>query len=161
MSLIKAIKAQLGLSGTATNNFTLDASAADGTMKLARGNAGATTQDIMTVDANGKPRFNQLAQSLVGNGYKVLEGGLIIQWGTVAIDPNALGTWNSGTYSFPVAFPTAAVSIAVSSNNPGISNTPVFTVGRIISATQYGLSAMSSSASAPTGLIVSWIAIGY
>lgn len=53
MSLLKAIKAQLGLSNTATNNFTLTAEAADGTMKLARGNAGATTQDILTVDASG------------------------------------------------------------------------------------------------------------
>lgn len=61
MSLIKAIKAQLGLSNTATQNFTLDASAADGTMKLARGNAGATTQDIITVDAAGRPGFPQLA----------------------------------------------------------------------------------------------------
>lgn len=53
MSLIKSIKNQLGLSGTPANNFTLDASADNGTMKLARGNAGATTQDVMTVAANG------------------------------------------------------------------------------------------------------------
>ena len=59
MSLIKIIKAQLGLSGTPGNNFTLDASADNGTMKLARGNAGATTQDIMTVDAAGKVSFPQ------------------------------------------------------------------------------------------------------
>lgn len=52
MSLIKIIRAQLGLSGTATNNFTLDASADDGTVKFARGNAGATTQDLITVAAN-------------------------------------------------------------------------------------------------------------
>ena len=45
---------QLGDSSTATQNFTLTAAAADGTMKLARGNAGATTQDILTVDANGR-----------------------------------------------------------------------------------------------------------
>jgi len=57
MSLIKAIKAQLGLSVTPANNFTLDASADNGTMKLARGNAGATTQDIMTVAADGKVAF--------------------------------------------------------------------------------------------------------
>lgn len=49
MSLIKAIKAQLGISSTPANNFTLDASAADGTMKLAR-NSG---QDIITVSAAG------------------------------------------------------------------------------------------------------------
>ena len=53
MSLIKAIKAQLGLSVTPANNFTLDASAANGTMKLAR-NSG---QDIMTVAADGKVAF--------------------------------------------------------------------------------------------------------
>jgi hypothetical protein len=59
MSLLRAIKAQLGLSVTPANNFTLDASADNGTMKLARGNAGATTQDIMTVDANGFANFTR------------------------------------------------------------------------------------------------------
>lgn len=50
---------QLGISGTATKNFTFTAAAIDGTMKLARGNAGATTQDILTVDADGKVSFPQ------------------------------------------------------------------------------------------------------
>ena len=53
MSLLKALRAQLGLSGTATNNFTITAEAADGSMKLARGNAGATTQDVLTVTSGG------------------------------------------------------------------------------------------------------------
>jgi len=54
MSLIKAIKAQLGLSGDPTKNFTFEVPAApDGTMKLAR-NSG---QDIMTVAADGKVAF--------------------------------------------------------------------------------------------------------
>jgi hypothetical protein len=59
MSLLKLIQQQLGLSTTPANNFTLDASANNGTMKLARGNAGATTQDIITIDANGKASFPQ------------------------------------------------------------------------------------------------------
>ena len=63
MSLIKIIRQQLGLSDTPANNFTLDASADNGTMKLARGNAGATTQDIMTVDAAGKVAFPQNVQT--------------------------------------------------------------------------------------------------
>jgi hypothetical protein len=51
---------QLGLSGDPAKNFTLSVPAApDGTMKLARGNAGATTQDILTVDAGGKVAFPQ------------------------------------------------------------------------------------------------------
>lgn len=53
MSIIKAVQSQLGLSVTPANNFSLDASAGNGTMKLARGNAGATTQDIFTVGADG------------------------------------------------------------------------------------------------------------
>lgn len=59
MSLLKTIKQQLGLSVTPANNFTFDASADNGTMKLARGNAGATTQDILTVAANGRVAFPQ------------------------------------------------------------------------------------------------------
>jgi hypothetical protein len=54
---------QFGDSGTATNNFTITAESADGTMKLARGNAGATTQDIMTVAADGKVAFPPMAQT--------------------------------------------------------------------------------------------------
>ncbi len=70
MSLIKAIKHQLGLSVTPANNFTLTAEADNGTMKLARGNAGATTQDIMTVDAAGKvvfPQNNRTWQDVIGS----------------------------------------------------------------------------------------------
>lgn len=80
MSLIKAIKAQFGLSVTPANNFVLDASADNGTMKLARGNAGATTQDILTVNAAGKVAFPQ--NTLVGftgsfGGSGIAANGLI------------------------------------------------------------------------------------
>ena len=64
MSLLKFIKAQFGISNTPSNNFTLDASAQDGTMKLSRGNAGATTQDILVVDAAGKVTFPAGSQML-------------------------------------------------------------------------------------------------
>jgi hypothetical protein len=54
MSLIKANAVQIGQSGTATQNFTLAVpSSPDGTIKLARGNSGATTQDVLSVDASG------------------------------------------------------------------------------------------------------------
>jgi len=55
MSLIKAIKTQLGLSVTPANNFAMTAEADDGTMKLAR----ESGQDIMTVDAAGRVAFPQ------------------------------------------------------------------------------------------------------
>lgn len=53
MSTLKSNAIQLGTSATATQNFTLRSNA-DGTATLARGNVGATSQDILTVDAAGK-----------------------------------------------------------------------------------------------------------
>jgi hypothetical protein len=54
MSLLKANSVQIGQSATATQNFTLSVpSSPDGTIKLARGNSGATTADVLTVDASG------------------------------------------------------------------------------------------------------------
>lgn len=55
MSLIKSIKAQLGLSVTAANNFTLDASADDGTMKLVKG----ASTNVMTIASDGQVAFPQ------------------------------------------------------------------------------------------------------
>lgn len=70
----KLDKVQIGVSGTATNNFTMTAEAADGTMKLARGNAGATTQDVFKVDASG----NVLLVT-GGLGYGTGAGGSVTQ----------------------------------------------------------------------------------
>ena len=58
MSQLTVNKIQIGQSATATQNFTLSVpSSPDGTIKLARGNAGATTQDILNVDASGVVSF--------------------------------------------------------------------------------------------------------
>jgi hypothetical protein len=60
MSLIKANAVQVGQSNTATQNFTLAVpSSPDGTIKLARGNAGATTQDVLNVSNAGVVSFPQ------------------------------------------------------------------------------------------------------
>jgi len=54
MSLLKSNSVQIGQSATATQNFTLSVpSSPDGTIKLARGNSGATTADILSVDLSG------------------------------------------------------------------------------------------------------------
>ena len=76
---VKVNQIQLGDSLTPTQNFVWQTNV-DGTAKLARGNVGSTTQDILTVDANGKIAFPQglgagttTAQSMVrvntANGY--------------------------------------------------------------------------------------------
>lgn len=72
MSLIKALMAQFGKSVTAANNFTLDASANNGTMRLARGNAGATTQDVLLVAADGKVDAPQGAKSAGSDVMRIL-----------------------------------------------------------------------------------------
>ena len=60
MSLIKANAVQIGQSPTATQNFTLAVpSSPDGTIKLARGNSGATTQDVLNVSNAGVVSFPQ------------------------------------------------------------------------------------------------------
>jgi hypothetical protein len=43
---------QLGDSSTATQNFVVN-TALDGSMKIARGNAGATSQDVLTISSGG------------------------------------------------------------------------------------------------------------
>lgn len=99
MSLIKAIRQQLGLSVTPANNFTLDASANNGTMKLARGNAGATTQDVMTVDAAGKVAFPQNAQT----------------WQTVSRTSGQIYTNDTGQTIFLSAVISANATVGISS----------------------------------------------
>lgn len=85
MSLLKTIMHQLGLSVTPANNFTLTAEADNGTMKLARGNAGATTQDILTVDANGLVTFNQGRQLTSGTAQATTSG--------TSIDFTSIPSW--------------------------------------------------------------------
>jgi len=63
MSRLKTNAVQLGDNATATQNFTLRTNN-DGTMTLARGNVGATTQDILTVSADGNVKHG-VARSIV------------------------------------------------------------------------------------------------
>jgi hypothetical protein len=71
MSLLKANSVQIGQSSTATQNFTLSVpSSPDGTIKLARGNSGATTQDILSVNSSGAVTINNLNNQSFRNRIK-------------------------------------------------------------------------------------------
>lgn len=53
MSTLLLNNVQIGISGTASQNFVMAVPAVpDGTMKLSRGNQGATTSDILSIDSN-------------------------------------------------------------------------------------------------------------
>lgn len=104
---------QLGDSATATQNFTLTAAAADGTMKLARGNAGATTQDILSIDASSNLSTGQSFSSStliastnittpsINNGQlsgfrnKIINGNMVVSQvnGGTAVTPTATATY--------------------------------------------------------------------
>lgn len=55
---LKTSAVQLGDSATPSQNFVLRTNV-DGTATLARGNLGATTQDILTINADGGIKLNQ------------------------------------------------------------------------------------------------------
>jgi hypothetical protein len=161
MSLLKAIRAQLGLSASAAQNFTLDASAADGTMKLARGNAGATTQDIITVAGDGKVDFPAgLAaflgtnQALSNPGYQKLPGGLIIQWGFAY--PNASGNLQG---TFPVVVPNG--QLAAFCTPQGEANPSVAVGCFSLTKTNYDFRVRAAGGAAITTVPLYWVVIGY
>lgn len=86
MSLLKSNSVQIGQSATATNNFTLSVQASpDGTIKLARGNSGATTQDILSVNASG-------AVTLTNGGAITLAAAQATTSGT-SVDFTGIPSW--------------------------------------------------------------------
>lgn len=132
--LIKS-NVQLGDSATATQNFTLSVPATpDGTVKLARGNAGATTQDIMTVDASGVVAFPQTpAPSALSTASGSAPSYSTRAWvsfngtGTIAINAsgnvtsltdNAVGDY---TVNFTTALPDANYALCGAVNSNGAS----------------------------------------
>ena len=132
MSLIKANAVQIGQSGTATENFTLAVpSSPDGTIKLARGNANATTQDVLSVDASGnvnglvKSTGSTTARSLANRFADVVN---VKDFGAVgdgvADDTAAIqAAFNAcGLFGF-VNFPKAVYKISSSLNLTAISST--------------------------------------
>lgn len=153
MSLLKAIKAQLGLSNTPANNFTITAEADNGTLKLARGNAGATTQDILTVDAGGKPTFPQLTKTISAQSTLEQVNGLIIKTGSSAGGGEPFGV------TFTSQFPTACLFVGV---QVSVTSDPGASVSLTVSAkSATGFSVLRMEGGATTVSPFDWVAIGY
>lgn len=161
MSILKTNAVQIGQSNTATANFALTAANADGTVKLARGNVGATTQDVMTVDAAGKVDFPAgltaflgSNQSLALNGYQKFPGGLIIQWG----EGNYSG--NGGVVTFPIPFPNAVFQILSIDGGTGVHNIAAVK-NNLSSFLNYSLEPGATLPSYAAATYVRWFAIGF
>ena len=118
MAGITKTHVQLGDSATATNNFMLTAQTADGTMKLARGNNGATTQDILTVDTNGVVSLTNgmlSKSSITSLGYATGAGGAVTQL-TSKTTTVTLNT-PTGQVTMNAASLAAAASVTFNINN--------------------------------------------
>jgi len=91
MSVVKANNIQIGQSGTAANNFVVSVPVTpDGTMKIARGNVGATTQDILTVDAAGNVVGQGLQPALIsGTSIKSINNTTLLGSGDLSIQSGA------------------------------------------------------------------------
>lgn len=100
--------------------------------------------------------FTGTNQNKATSGYQKLPGGLIIQWGTL---PTTQGNKQSAIKVFPIAFPTAVVSInctAFTNSRPA----NVVNVWSVYSYTTTGFTARTQSTEAASyeGW---WTAIGY
>lgn len=123
---VKVNQVQLGDSSTAANNFVLQTNT-DGTAKLARGNVGVTTQDILTVDAAGKVDLPQLVKSFGAAGSVELPGGFIVKWGPCTSNTTPVAV------TFVSPFPTACYGVSLTFVNAasttvygcGVSNVTV------------------------------------
>jgi hypothetical protein len=132
MSLIKANAVQVGQSPTATQNFTLAVpSSPDGTIKLARGNAGATTQDVLSVDASGNVSINGIS---LGKG-----GGNISS--NTAIGNNALQNNTTGGANTSVGY-FAGSQITIGSQNTAIGKSALETMQAGNNNTAIGFSSL-------------------
>lgn len=96
---------------------------------------------------------NTSPASLLANGWQKLPSGLVIQWGTGSVSAQA-----TATFSFPIAFPSAALAIVVSKGS-SISTTQDYAIGaNALSETQYRV---TNSSPGPTGVQgFNFIAIG-
>ena len=89
MAKVSGNAVQLGDSATATQNFVLQTNL-DGTAKLSRGNLGATTQDVLTVDSLGKVT---LTSGEVLTASKLQSGTSVASTSGTSIDFTGIPSW--------------------------------------------------------------------
>jgi len=121
---LKVNSVQLGDSATATQNFVWQTNV-NGTAKLARGNVGATTQDILTVDASGNavmPQgvsvYSMNGGQLAGLRNRFINGGMqIAQRGSVEVVSNVDTYGVDRWMCHPSLFTTATGSMFSTANS--------------------------------------------
>jgi hypothetical protein len=117
---------------------------------------GAVTTSKIALGAVTADRIN-LVTSLSSNGYQIMPGGLIMQWGSTI--SSAAGDANY-TLNFPIPFPTACLRAFASITNSSTTNDDIF--GRVISYSTTQITVRSEAAGVNSGTrSVEYLAIGY
>lgn len=128
----------------------------DGWAKGSDGRVYRALQVATAQDPVSAPAFWTLSlsggNSLATNGYQVLDGGLIIQWGIVANIPRTTAV----NFALPVTFPNAHF-IGVSNSNGSVADEPI-TSYEALSVSQGRIHAHGSGAD--PDITVNFIAIG-
>lgn len=112
--------------------------------------AKGTNNQVLTALQSLFVSSSGIGQSLTTNGYQVLPGGLIIQWGRNS----------GGTYSFPIEFPHACF-VVVAGNTDSQGSAVDNTFAYPVSTAQFYIATKASNTGSILGFSSAWIAIGY
>lgn len=101
------------------------------------------------------------ALSAAANGYTKLPNGLYIMWGTTAAFNSTANTYMSGSFNFPLAFPSACLNVSLTVNSGAVvaANTPWCSAKSTTGASFYIGNPNNGTSSA--SITLSFIAIGY
>lgn len=95
-------------------------------------------------------------QSLSGNGYQRLPGGLILQWGRRSFSHSGAGIL-SASITFPIAFPNAVLNVSLAAN----TNNPSRIAASLGDANTNGFTMYSESTSGSGSPSHHWFALGH
>lgn len=151
----KAIRA-LGTGVTVLNNCVgnnndIAYAAETGAIVVVTGGSNITGITKIEQTLGGKVAVSTPNSNLASSGYKIFDDGLIMQWGNIA----GTNTTN-GIITYPIAFPTAFMQLAITVNrgDAGVTNINTGAGG----ATSFG---WFSNVTLGTGIGFRWIALGY
>lgn len=131
----------------------------DGSITDAKLAAGAVTANAIASNAVAADKIN-LVTNLNPNGYQIMPGGLIMQWGQSA----AFTTEGSQEVLFPVVFPTACLQVIAGQLYPTddiLTNAFVQTVSWNVSSVRMRAQSDPSQPTVAKPLYGSYIAIGH
>ena len=150
------------VANAATSSQAVPLGQAQSTFAALAGSSAQTFSVSPGVSTNQAVNFGQFASSLSANGYQILPGGLILQWGVTSAFPTGASTSNV-TGTFPVNFPNNAFVIVGTPDNLAASTwdeLAVMNTSLTTSGYTFYIGTANSSRSIGNTVHVRWFAIG-